>query len=143
MDSSSARLSIPKGQMRADFLAQEDQEQREPNSTSCKGMRVPLIEPSLPDSTIILEKWKLDSGISYIFGSGWQTVAKKNWLKADDIIQPWSFESTKDPAWPLLSFRFLSYNFFSSHFSTYHVLDLIQFFFWVFCLQTFCLNMAF
>uniref|UniRef100_A0A7N2MX91 Uncharacterized protein n=1 Tax=Quercus lobata TaxID=97700 RepID=A0A7N2MX91_QUELO len=78
MDSSSARLSIPKGQMRADFLAQEDQEQREPNSTSCKGMQVPLIEPSLADSTIILKKWKLDSGISYIFGSGWQTVAKKN-----------------------------------------------------------------
>ena len=78
MDSSSARLSIPEGQMRADFLSQEDQEQREPNSTSCKGMRVPLIEPSLADSTIILKKWKLDSGISYIFGSGWQTVAKKN-----------------------------------------------------------------
>ena len=78
MDSSSARLSIPNGQMRADFLTQEDQEQREPNSTSCKGMQVPLIEPSLADSTIILKKWKLDSGISYIFGSGWQTVAKKN-----------------------------------------------------------------
>nr|POF11723.1 b3 domain-containing protein [Quercus suber] len=78
MDSSSARLSIPKGQIRADLLTQEDQEQREPNSTSCKGMQVPLIEPSLADSTIILKKWKLGSGISYIFGSGWQTVAKKN-----------------------------------------------------------------
>ena len=102
MDSSSARLSIPEGQMRADFLAQEDQEQREPNSTSCKGMQVPLIEPSLAYSTIILKKWKLDSGISYIFGSGWQTVAKKNWLKADDIIQPWSFRVNQRPCLALV-----------------------------------------
>ena len=39
-------------------------------------------------------------------------MAKKNELKAGDIVQIWFF-------------RFLSYNFVSSHFSTYHLLRLI------------------
>ncbi|XP_075674941.1 B3 domain-containing protein At1g05920-like [Castanea sativa] len=90
-----ARLSIPKGQVRTDFLSQEDHtilEQREANEINYKGMEVPLIEPSLAKSTIVLKKWKLGCSKSYILSSGWQKVAVDNGLEADNIIQLWCFK---------------------------------------------------
>ena len=90
-----ARLSIPNGQVRIDFLSKEDHtilEQREANRINYKGMEVPLIEPSLAESTIVLKKWKLGSSTSYMLSSGWQKVAVDNGLEADNIIQLWSFK---------------------------------------------------
>ena len=90
-----ARLSIPKGQVRTDFLSQEDHtilEQREANGINYKGIEVPLIEPSLAKSTIVLKKWKLGCSKSYMLSSGWQKVAVDNGLEADNIIQLWSFK---------------------------------------------------
>ena len=88
-----ARLSIPKGQMRAEFLSEEDQITLQQNDgIRCKGMEVLLIQPSLEESYILLKKWKSGSSLSYVLSSPWNEVATKNGLKSDDIIQLWSFK---------------------------------------------------
>lgn len=100
-----ARLAIPKGQMRNDFLSQEDHtilEQREATGINYKGMEVPLIEPSLAESTIVLKKWKLGRSKSYMLSSGWPKVVVDNGLEANNIIQLWSFKVNKSPHFALV-----------------------------------------
>ncbi|KAL4654722.1 hypothetical protein ACB092_01G400900 [Castanea dentata] len=56
-----ARLSIPKGQMRAEFLSEDEQmslQQKEEGGARYKGMKVQLIQPSLEERSILLKKWK-------------------------------------------------------------------------------------
>jgi hypothetical protein len=100
-----ARLSIPKGQMRAEFLSEEDQmnlQQKEADGVRCKGLRVPLIEPCLEESTISLKRWKFGSSNSYILSSPWNQVVANNGLKCEDIIQLWSFKVGHKPCLALI-----------------------------------------
>ena len=86
------RLSIPKGQLKAEFLGQKEhiilQEKVEGHY---KGIEVPLVQPCREVSTILLKNWKYGNGNSYMLSSQWNDVAEKNGLKVDDIIQLWSF----------------------------------------------------
>ncbi|KAE8008253.1 hypothetical protein FH972_004783 [Carpinus fangiana] len=94
-NASQARLSIPRGQMRYDFLSREEQVSLdEKEGTHCKGMEVPLIEPSLQVSTIFLKKWKNSNRVinkNYMLSKPWIKVTKRNQLKPSNTIQLWSF----------------------------------------------------
>jgi hypothetical protein len=88
------RLSIPRCQMRYDFLSKEEQvslEEKEADGIHFKGMEVPLIEPDLQVSTIFLKKWKLGSSNCYMLSKPWIKVAERNQLEPSNTIQLWSF----------------------------------------------------
>jgi hypothetical protein len=92
MKASQARLSIPRGQMRYDFLSREEQVSLdEKDGKRCKAMEVPLIEPGHQVSTIFLKKWKLGNSCSYMLSKPWIKVTKRNQLKPSNTIQLWSF----------------------------------------------------
>ena len=101
MKSHFARLSLPNGQLRVDFLSQVHQmilQQRQANGNGrYRGLEVPLIEPQLVESTITVKKWKLGSSTSYTLGSQWQQVANDNGLQVGNIIQIWSFKVDQRP----------------------------------------------
>ena len=105
LDDSYAQLSIPKGQMRAEFLSEEDQlnlQQKEADGVRCEGIKVPLIEPCLEESTISLKRWKFGTSISYMLSSPWNHVVANNGLKCEDIIQLWSFKVGHKPCLALI-----------------------------------------
>ncbi|KAE8008255.1 hypothetical protein FH972_004785 [Carpinus fangiana] len=93
MNASQARLSIPRGQMRYDFLSREEQVSLdEKEGTRCKGMEVPLIEPSLQVSTIFLKMVKCNRvNKNYMLSKPWRKVAERNQLEPSNTIQLWSF----------------------------------------------------
>jgi hypothetical protein len=83
-----------------DFLSVEEQvslEKKETNGTHFKGMKVPLIEPGLQESSIFLKKWKLGNSSSYILSNPWMDVAKRNRLKLGNNVQLWSFRVNQKP----------------------------------------------
>lgn len=95
-----ARLSIPKGQMIAEFLSEDEQmslQQKEEDGARYKGMKVQLIQPSLNECSISLKKWKQGSNNSYMLTSPWNQTAKNNGLEVGDIIQLWSFRVDHSP----------------------------------------------
>ena len=88
------RLAIPRGQIKAEFLTEEEQvklDEKEEDGKHYKGMVVQLIEPSLQNSSIKLKIWKLGHSNSYVLSSPWKTVADRNKLISGDILQLWSF----------------------------------------------------
>jgi hypothetical protein len=100
MNASQDRLSIPKGQMKNDFLSSEEQvslEEKEANGIHFKGMEVPLIEPGLQVSSIFLKKWKLGSSSCFMLSKPWMDVAKRNELKPGNNVQLWSFRVNQKP----------------------------------------------
>ncbi|KAL0013242.1 hypothetical protein SO802_000311 [Lithocarpus litseifolius] len=95
-----ARLSLPKGQMRAEFLSEDEQmslQQKEEDGVRYKGFKVQLIQPSLEECSISLKKWKQGSNNSYMLTSPWNEIAKNNGLEVGDIIQLWSFVVDHSP----------------------------------------------
>ncbi|XP_059446352.1 B3 domain-containing protein At3g25182-like [Corylus avellana] len=108
MEDSQDRLSIPRGQMRAYFLTQEEEaklEEKEEDGIHLKGLKVALIEPSLKESAIFLKKWKLGSGSTYMLSSPWKNVANKNGLKKGNIVQLWSFRVDHNPCLALIKLQ--------------------------------------
>jgi hypothetical protein len=100
MKGSQDRLSIPRGQMRYDFLIREEQESletKEVDGKHFKGMEVPLIKPGLKESSIFLKKWKLGSSCSYMLSNPWINIAKRNGLKSGNSVQLWSFRVNQRP----------------------------------------------
>ncbi|KAF3975525.1 hypothetical protein CMV_001237 [Castanea mollissima] len=85
-----ASLSLPKGQMSAEFLSKEEQfilQQKEEDRVRYKGMEVLLIQLSLEECTISLKKWKNGSSMCYMLSSPKNKVTTNNDLKVRDIIQ--------------------------------------------------------
>ncbi|KAE8008151.1 hypothetical protein FH972_004691 [Carpinus fangiana] len=108
MEDSQDRLSIPRGQMRAYFLTQEEEaklEEKEEDGIHLKGLKVPLIEPSLKESAIFLKKWKLGNSSTYMLSSPWKNVANKNGLKKGNIVQLWSFRVDHNPCLALIKLQ--------------------------------------
>ncbi|KAE8009206.1 hypothetical protein FH972_005655 [Carpinus fangiana] len=108
MKGSQDQLSIPKGQMRYDFLSREEQvslEKKEADGKHFKGMEVPLLEPGLQESSIFLKKWKLGSSFSYMLSNPWINIATRNGSSRAIMYNFGHSESTKGPIWPLLSYR--------------------------------------
>jgi hypothetical protein len=108
MKGSQDRLSIPRGQMRYDFLSIEEQvslEKKEADGKHFKGMEVPLIEPGLKESSIFLKKWKLGSSCSYMLSNPWINVAGRNGLKSGNSIQLWSFRVNQRPHLALIKLQ--------------------------------------
>jgi hypothetical protein len=100
MKASQDRLSIPRCQMRYDFLSREEQvslEEKEADGIHFKGMEVALIEPGLQVSTIFLKKWKLGSSSCYMLSKPWIKVAERNQLESSNTIQLWSFRVDQKP----------------------------------------------
>ncbi|XP_062176152.1 B3 domain-containing protein At1g05920-like [Alnus glutinosa] len=105
MEDSQDRLSIPRGQMRADFLTQEEEaelEEKEEDGIHFKGLKVALIEPSLEESAIFLKKWKLGNSSTYMLSSPWKNVVINNGLRKGNIIQLWSFRVDYNPCLALI-----------------------------------------
>ena len=95
-----ARLSIPKGQMIAEFLSEEEQmtlQQKKEDGVHYKGMEVQLIQPSLKECSISLKKWQQGGNNSYMLSSPWNKIAENNGLEVGDIIQLWSFRVDHSP----------------------------------------------
>ncbi|XP_059447843.1 B3 domain-containing protein At1g05920-like [Corylus avellana] len=95
MNPSQDRFSIPRGQMRFDFLSNEDQarlKEKEANGKHFKGKKVPLIEPGLKESSVFLKKWKFGNSSSYVLSNPWMDIAKRNGLKPGNNVQLWSFK---------------------------------------------------
>jgi hypothetical protein len=100
MNASQDRLSIPRDQMRFDFLSSEEKvilEKKEANGIHFKGMEVPLIEPGLQVSSIFLKKWKLGRSSCFMLSKPWMDVAKRNELKPGNNVQLWSFRVNQKP----------------------------------------------
>jgi hypothetical protein len=88
------RLTIPSGQMKHEFLNKEEQvrlQDKEADGIHFKGMKVPLIEPGLQESTILLKEWQVGNTKPYVLSNPWIKVAERNKLKSSDTIQLWSF----------------------------------------------------
>jgi hypothetical protein len=88
------RLTIPSGQMKHEFLNKEEQvklQDKEADGIHFKGMEVPLIEPGLQESTILLKEWQVGNTKPYVLSNPWIKVAERNKLKSSDTIQLWSF----------------------------------------------------
>jgi hypothetical protein len=108
MKVSQDRLSIPRGQMRYDFLRREEQvilEKKEADGKHFKGMKVPLIEPGLKESSIFLKKWKLGSSCSYMLSNPWINIAGRNGLKSGNSVQLWSFRVNQRPHLALIKLQ--------------------------------------
>jgi hypothetical protein len=108
MKVSQDRLSIPRGQMRYDFLSREEQvilEKKEADGKHFKGMKVPLIEPGLKESSIFLKKWKLGSSCSYMLSNPWINIAGRNGLKSGNSVQLWSFRVNQRPHLALIKLQ--------------------------------------
>ncbi|KAE8008250.1 hypothetical protein FH972_004780 [Carpinus fangiana] len=108
MKGSQDRLSIPRGQMRYDFLSREEQvslEKKEADGKHFKGMEVPLIEPGLKESSIFLKKWKLGSSCSYMLSNPWINIAGRNGLKSGNSVQLWSFRVNQRPHLALIKLQ--------------------------------------
>jgi hypothetical protein len=108
MEDSQDRLSIPRGQMRAEFLTREEEaelEEKDSDGIHLKGLKVPLIEPSLKESAIFLKKWKLGSSSTYMLSSPWKKVANKNGLRKGNIVQLWSFRVDHKPCLALIKLQ--------------------------------------
>ena len=99
------RLAIPSRQMKAEFLTEEEQvklDEKEEDGKRCKGIEVPLIEPSLENSSIKLKKWKLGHNNTYVLSSPWKHVVARNKFISGDIIQLWSFRVHQKPHFALV-----------------------------------------
>jgi hypothetical protein len=108
MKGSQDRLSIPRGQIRYDFLSSEEQvslEEKQADGKHFKVMEVPLIEPSLKESSIFLKKWKLGNSCSYTLSSPWINIAKRNGVKSGNDVQLWSFRVNQRPHLALVKLR--------------------------------------
>jgi hypothetical protein len=108
MKRSQDRLSIPRGQMRYDFLSSEEQvglEEKEVDRKHFKGMEVPLIEPGLQESSISLKKWKLGNSYSYMLSNPWINITKRNGLKSGNDVHLWSFRVNQRPHLALIKLR--------------------------------------
>ncbi|KAH7543339.1 hypothetical protein FEM48_Zijuj02G0173800 [Ziziphus jujuba var. spinosa] len=83
------RISIPKNQVRVEFLNDQERNEIENND----GIRVRVIEPCLRETILSLRQWQLRSSISYVLNGGWKYVAARaeNQLKVKDKVQVWSF----------------------------------------------------
>lgn len=89
-DLSSGRMSMPLNQIVSiSFLEDEDMEMLENGET----MTVRLIDPGLVQGDINLRRLELGKGKNpmYVLRTQWGDVARKNKLKAADLVQVWSF----------------------------------------------------
>jgi hypothetical protein len=94
LDNNNNRLTIPSGQVKYEFLSEEEQvrlKEKEADGRHFKGMEVALIEPGLQESTIFLKKWKVGNTNPYVLSKPWNEVAKRNKLKLRDTIRLLSF----------------------------------------------------
>jgi hypothetical protein len=87
-----SRLSIPFGKINRGFLKERERDLLDQQIS----LEVPFYEPSHKVSSMILRQWDMgkDSGKSssmYALRTYWNAVAKENDLKAEDVIQVWSF----------------------------------------------------
>ncbi|KAE8009224.1 hypothetical protein FH972_005673 [Carpinus fangiana] len=108
MKGSRERLSIPRGQMRYDFLSREEQlsiEKKEADGKHFKGMEVPLLESGLQEWSIFLKKWKLGSSCSYMLSNPWINIATRNGLKLGNNVQLWSFRVNQRPHLALIKLQ--------------------------------------
>jgi hypothetical protein len=86
------RLSMPFGKIDRGFLREEEKYLLARQQI----MEVPFMEPSREVSQMILRQWDMskESGrtsFMYVLRTNWKAVAKKNVLKANDVVQVWSF----------------------------------------------------
>ncbi|OMO52643.1 hypothetical protein CCACVL1_29148 [Corchorus capsularis] len=93
------RLSIPKNQVRVEFLTDEEKKLLKSGSSNKerKSIEVLLIEPSLQTRKVSFKIWVMGKGLGkkactlYVFGGCWKSVLKDNGLEINDLIQVWSF----------------------------------------------------
>ncbi|GAB2273442.1 hypothetical protein Dimus_008235 [Dionaea muscipula] len=95
------RLSLPKNQIRANFLTREEKVMIEQtvsiNRSKREGLNVKVIDMWMTEHEMILKKWgerKNKNGEtcwSYALISRWNEVAESNGLVKGDVIQLWSF----------------------------------------------------
>jgi hypothetical protein len=86
------RLSMPFGKIDRGFLREEEKDLLAEQQI----MEVPFLEPSREVSKMILRQWDMgkNSGKTssmYVLRTNWNDAAKKNVLKANDVVQVWSF----------------------------------------------------
>ncbi|KAB2620338.1 B3 domain-containing protein [Pyrus ussuriensis x Pyrus communis] len=88
ISSSIDRMSMPLNQLVSiSFLEDEDKEMLE----NCKTMTVQLIDPGLVHGDINLRRLVMGKNPIYALRTQWGDVARKNKLKAADLVQVWSF----------------------------------------------------
>ncbi|XP_068316277.1 B3 domain-containing protein At1g05920-like [Pyrus communis] len=86
--SSGNRMSMPLNQIVSiSFLEDEDMEMLENGET----MTVRLIDPGLVQGDINLRRLEMGKNLIYALRTQWGDVARKNKLKAADLVQVWSF----------------------------------------------------
>ncbi|KAG2670937.1 hypothetical protein I3760_14G109800 [Carya illinoinensis] len=98
LDEYQARLSLPNGKIKVEFLTQEERDtlgERKADGVHCIGLELPLIEPSLAVSNINMRKWKLGKTDAYILSSPWIELVAANGLRVNSCIQLWSFRVEK------------------------------------------------
>jgi hypothetical protein len=86
------RLSMPFGKIDRGFLREEERDLLAKQNI----MEVPFMEPSRAVSTMILRQWDMGkksgrTSSMYVLRTNWKDVAENNKLKANDVVQVWSF----------------------------------------------------
>ncbi|CAK9146666.1 unnamed protein product [Ilex paraguariensis] len=80
------RLSIPRKQIKNDFLTPEEKMLLNESE-----LKVKLIEPCLDDCYIHLRKWEMKTSSIYVLVNNWNEVLSKNGLEEGMVVQLWSF----------------------------------------------------
>ncbi|KAM7276412.1 hypothetical protein ACFE04_018278 [Oxalis oulophora] len=100
LEYSQGRLSIPRGQIKAEFLTENEKLLLQKNGNQYGAIEADLIEPSLHISKISLKRW--GSSKCYQLSSKWNSVVEKNNLEEGDMIQLWSYRVNSDVCFALV-----------------------------------------
>ncbi|PPR98660.1 hypothetical protein GOBAR_AA22001 [Gossypium barbadense] len=83
-----SRFSIPFSQVKThDFLNEAEAKELDDKNS----MQVWLLDPSMRETSITLNKWVMGSSSLYVLTNTWNPVVKNNQLKKGDMVQLWSF----------------------------------------------------
>ncbi|KAH1033720.1 hypothetical protein J1N35_045894 [Gossypium stocksii] len=83
-----SRLLIPFSQVESHEFLNESEVERLKNKEAIKAC---LVEPSMKETEINFKWWDMRKNLMYVITTSWNSIVKNNRLKAEDVIQLWSF----------------------------------------------------
>ncbi|KAK1582964.1 hypothetical protein Q3G72_019816 [Acer saccharum] len=115
MNKGENRLSVPRKQVRADFLTEEEKEKLGNKLKKKVGIEVLMIQPCLKEATgLVLKRWNMSETFSYALIGKWTAAVvenETNGLRTGSLVQLWSFRFPKESSSKLgLGFALVNLN---------------------------------
>ncbi|TXG66152.1 hypothetical protein EZV62_007427 [Acer yangbiense] len=115
MNKGENRLSVPRKQVRADFLTEEEKQKLGNKLKKKVGIEVLMIQPCLKEATgLVLKRWNMSETFSYALIGKWTAAVvenETNGLRTGSLVQLWSFRFPKESSSKLgLGFALVNLN---------------------------------